>query len=115
MLTTTDLPMDEMKSPSAVGSIEVQIFRKEVSSAGTQSIKATSTSAPVTVTETASNPMIALNMAEASDSTKATNTTTALPDLDLAQRAPDFIKYPSWHNVNRHIDSKGPPPPFEIG
>jgi len=71
-----DVILDGKGALSEVGSIEVQLFRKQESSEESET--------------------------EGSERGKAL-------------RAPSFVDFPYWSDINSHVTSEGPPAQFEIG
>ena len=107
--------MNGKQEPSNVGSIKVQIFRREVTDNATPG-NATAEASSSGATQYGSGSGSGNGDASGPDATASnTNIPPALPDLGICQREPDFVKYPTWQDLNRHIDSDVPAPSFEIG
>jgi hypothetical protein len=107
--------MEDRQGPSSVSSIKVQIFRKEVTHNASPEDPMSEASGSE-ATQHSSDSGSGNRDAGGGDATaEDTNITPTISDLGVAQRDPDFIKYPTWQYLNRRIDSEVIPPPFEIG
>ena len=113
-LTTVDLPINGKQERSNVGSIKVEIFRREATD------NATSGNVPVEASSSGATQHGSGSGSGNGDASGAnvtagdTHTTLALPELGICQREPDFVKYPTWQDLNRYINSDVPAPSFEI-
>jgi hypothetical protein len=132
MLTLVDIPVDGTQTPSTVSSIKVQIYRKETKDGeasdnptrGTSGSRKTQHSSDSGsgngdasgVTQNGSGSGSG-NGDECGDDATAEvgGINLTVPDLGVVQRDPNFDKFPTWQDLNRHIDSGIVPTPFEIG
>jgi hypothetical protein len=132
-----DLPMNGNRRASNVGSIRIQIYRKEItdnattleeaakasengltqhgSGSGNGSGDATAEPASGVIQHGSGSGNGSGDVSGGDATTADTNSTPASPDLGVCQREPDYFKCLTWQDLNRHIDSNIIAPAFEIG